>query len=86
MEHNWDSVRLGGEQGDILLVEWERGEAEVGSEQIPKFKIGSIHWSSAKVVRHKAESDTPHFSSDMRRGNMGQIRRNSEKFFKPKLN
>ena len=29
MEHNWDSVRLGGEQGDILLVEWERGDAEV---------------------------------------------------------
>ena len=77
-------MRLGGEQGDILLVEWERGEAEVGSEQIPKFKIGSIHWSSAKVVRHKAESDTPHFSSDMRR--RGKYGRNSEKFFKPKLN
>ena len=60
------------------------GEAEVGSEQIPKFKIGSIHWSSAKVVRHKAESDTPHFSSDMRR--RGKYGRNSEKFFKPKLN
>ena len=53
----------------MLWVEGEWGEAEVGSEveeQTPKSEIGSIEWSSAKGVRHKTESDTPHFYSDMR--------------------
>ena len=48
----------------MLWVEGEWGEAEVGSEveeQTPKSEIGSIEWSSVKGVRHKTESDTPHF-------------------------
>ena len=39
------------------------GEVE---EQVPKFEIGSIDWSSAKGARHKTDSDTPHFYSNSR--------------------
>ena len=68
----------------MLWVEGEWGEAEVGSEveeQTPKFEIGSIDWSSAKGVRHKTESDTPHFYSDMRgRGRGGHNYTQRKKF------
>jgi hypothetical protein len=42
----------GGARGwDMLLVEEEWGEAEVGNK-VEKFENGSIDWSSAKGVRH----------------------------------
>ena len=49
-------------------VDGEWGEAEVGGaveEQAPKFEIGYIDWSSSKGARHKTDSDTPHFYSQL---------------------
>jgi len=71
-EHNWDNQRLGGwgdQTWDMLWVEGQWGEADVGAdevenEKVPKFEIGCIDWGSAKGPKNQSVSETPHFYSN----------------------
>jgi len=70
IEHNWESVRLGGwmnQSWDELWVGGEWSDSNCSSkscEPLPKFDIGPIDWNQARGIKHKTDNEIPHFYSN----------------------